>query len=94
MTLSHILVDIVALDSVQAFNHMALAPFGLATYKLDAKVWASPNSGDQEHISSLRCGTVMAEGAQHPPPRLQLLFPKILLQMNNMNKTDQQVHNH
>ncbi|XP_066345550.1 uncharacterized protein [Miscanthus floridulus] len=45
--------DIVALDSVQAFNHMALAPFGLATYKLDAKVWASPNSGDQEHISSL-----------------------------------------
>jgi hypothetical protein len=53
MTLSHILVDIVALDSMQAFNHMSLAPFGLATYKLDAKVWASPNSGDQEHISSL-----------------------------------------
>ena len=53
MTLSHILVDIVALDSVQAFNHMALAPFGLATYKLDAEVWASPNFGDQEHSSSL-----------------------------------------
>jgi hypothetical protein len=53
MTLSHILVDIVALDSVQAFNDMALAPFGLATYKLDAEVWASPNSGDQEHIPSL-----------------------------------------
>ena len=53
MTLSHILVDIVALDSVQAFNYMALAPFGLATYKLDAEVWASPNFGDQEHSSSL-----------------------------------------
>jgi hypothetical protein len=32
---------------------MALAPIGLTTYKLDAEVWASPNSGDQEHISSL-----------------------------------------
>ncbi|KAF8704051.1 hypothetical protein HU200_031536 [Digitaria exilis] len=34
-------------------NHVALAPFGLATYKLDAKVWASPNSGDQKHIACL-----------------------------------------
>ncbi|OEL36498.1 hypothetical protein BAE44_0002479 [Dichanthelium oligosanthes] len=45
--------DNVALDSVHASDHVVLAPFGLATYKLDAKVWASPNSGDQEHIASL-----------------------------------------
>jgi hypothetical protein len=68
MTLSRIIVDIVALYSVQAFNHMALAQFGLATYKLDVEAWASPNSGDQGHISSLLFGIVMAEEAQHPKP--------------------------
>ncbi|KAL6652341.1 hypothetical protein ACP70R_011266 [Stipagrostis hirtigluma subsp. patula] len=45
--------EYVPLDSWNAFDHLALAPFGLATHKLDHKVWASPKSGDQEHISSL-----------------------------------------
>ncbi|CAL5069020.1 unnamed protein product [Urochloa decumbens] len=45
--------DNVSLDNVHASDHVTLDPFGLATYKLDAKVWASPNSGDEEHIASL-----------------------------------------
>ncbi|KAJ1287665.1 hypothetical protein BS78_02G028400 [Paspalum vaginatum] len=45
--------EIVALDIVHASDHVALAPFGLATYKLDSKVWASTNSSDQEHIATL-----------------------------------------
>ncbi|KAL6903457.1 hypothetical protein ACP4OV_004270 [Aristida adscensionis] len=36
-----------------ASDHLALAPFGLITQKLDEKVWATPVSGDKEHISSL-----------------------------------------
>ncbi|PAN39219.1 hypothetical protein PAHAL_7G228700 [Panicum hallii] len=43
----------VSLDRVHDSNHVALAPFGLATFKLDAKVWANPDSGDQKHIVSL-----------------------------------------
>ncbi|WVZ61815.1 hypothetical protein U9M48_011630 [Paspalum notatum var. saurae] len=43
----------VALDIVHASDHVALAPFGLATYKLDAEMWASTTSGDQEHIATL-----------------------------------------
>nr|XP_034601730.1 uncharacterized protein LOC117862380 [Setaria viridis]TKW05566.1 hypothetical protein SEVIR_7G185000v2 [Setaria viridis] len=45
--------EAVSLDNVNASDHVALAPFGLATYKLDTKVWASPNSDDEEYISSL-----------------------------------------
>jgi hypothetical protein len=48
-----ILAGNVSLDRVHDSNHVALAPFGLATFKLDAKVWANPDSGDQKHIVSL-----------------------------------------
>lgn len=43
----------VSLHNMNTYDHVSLAPFGLATYKLDTKVWASPNSYDEEYISSL-----------------------------------------
>ncbi|XP_062227427.1 uncharacterized protein LOC133925556 [Phragmites australis] len=45
--------EYVALNDGHAFDHVALAPFGLVTLKLDEKVWASPDTSDQEHIASL-----------------------------------------
>jgi len=48
-----ILAGIVSLDSVHNSNHVVLAPVGLATFRLDPKVWVNPNSDDQKHIASL-----------------------------------------
>ncbi|TVU15122.1 hypothetical protein EJB05_38625, partial [Eragrostis curvula] len=45
--------EFVVADSGHSSNYVALAPFGLATHKMDTGLWASPNSGDQERIASL-----------------------------------------
>ncbi|KAK3142008.1 hypothetical protein QOZ80_4BG0340990 [Eleusine coracana subsp. coracana] len=40
-------------DIGYASNYVTLSPFGLATHKMDTELWASPNSGDQEHVATL-----------------------------------------
>jgi hypothetical protein len=61
-------VEYVTRTSPNASNYVALAPFGLATHKMETEIWASPDSGDQEHVASLIDATqswINKRGIQH-----------------------------